>query len=61
MVKRRVPLLDSQPFFDGSRLEIFPGKVVSSVFEPPGALFGLGAPEAVLLDFVLGFHSWDVP
>ena len=24
MVKRRVPLLDSQPFFDGLRLEIFP-------------------------------------
>ena len=24
MVKRRVPLLDSQPFFEGSRLEIFP-------------------------------------
>ena len=24
MVKRRVPLLDSQPFFEGSRLEFFP-------------------------------------
>ena len=24
MVERRVPLLDSQPFFEGSRLEFFP-------------------------------------
>ena len=60
MVKRRVPLLDSQPFFEGSRLELnFPwAKVVD--FEPLGALFGLRAPEAVLINFVLGFNSRDV-
>ena len=29
-------------------------------FEPLGALFGLGTPEAVLIDFVLGFDSRDV-
>ena len=29
-------------------------------FEPLGALFGLGTPEAVLIDFVLGFNSRDV-
>ena len=52
MVKRKVPLLDSQPFFDGSRLEIFPGQKWS--ISRLGALFGLGAPEAVLIDFVAG-------
>ena len=26
MVKRRVSLLDSQPFFEGSRLEFLPGQ-----------------------------------
>ena len=35
MVKRMVPLFDSQPFFDGSRLEIFPGQKwsISSLWE----------------------------
>ena len=52
IMKRRVPLLDLQPFVDGSSLIFSLAKAVD--FELLEKLFGLGAPEAVLIDFVCG-------
>ena len=52
MVKRRVPLLDSQPFFEGSRLEIFPKQKwsIPNLWEH----FLVSEHRVVLIDFVAG-------